>query len=314
MADSTARIRLLEAELAETRERLAQEKARLRHAREEWERTFDAIEDYVTILAPDKRILRLNRAIADAFGCRRSEAVGKPCHQAFWGRETTCTGCPAALVLDDRRPHTAEFENRRVGKCFLVSASPIIDPAGRIEGIVYVTKDITFKKEAEKNLRRAYADMERKVRERTAELDFKSSNLEEANTALRMMLKAREEDRRELEARMTSNIEKLVRPCLDRLRQTRLSDAQREYLGLLESHVREMLSPFANTLASPVLNLTPREIQVANMVKNGRTNKEMASLLGVSIRAVEFHRENIRRKLGLTRRKANLRAHLMSLP
>lgn len=304
---------MLEAELGDIKNRLELEREHLSQAREEWERTFDSIEDFVTILDPDRRIRRMNRSIADAFGCSRSEAIGKYCYQVFWNRPLTCNGCPAARVIKDRQPHTAEFENRMLDRCFLVSASPIINPAGQLEGIVYVTKDITFKKETEKQLRRAHDDMERKIRERTAELDSKSSYLEEANTALRMMLKAREEDRSDLESRMISNIEKLVSPCLDQLRQTKLSHAQSEHLRLLEEHIKGMLSPFANTLASPVLNLTPREIQIANMVKNGRSNKEMASVLGLSNRAVEFHRENIRRKLGLTRKKANLRTHLMSM-
>jgi len=306
-------------ELTETRKRLEAEKAshrrtesHLRLAREEWERTFDAIDDFITILAPDKRILRLNRAIAEAFDCKRASAVGTHCYKAFWDRDQTCKGCPTAKVLKDHKPHFAEFENHRVKKSFLVSASPIISPSGKLEGIVYVTKDITFKKKAEEKLLKAYDDLELKVKERTAELDFKSRHLEEANTALRMMLKAREEDRREIETRMMSNINRLIHPCIDQLRQTPLTEPQQTTVKQLEEHLTQILSPFATNLSSPVFHLTPREIQIANMVKNGKTNKEIAALVTVSVRAVEFHRENIRRKLGLTGSKANLRTHLMT--
>jgi DNA-binding CsgD family transcriptional regulator len=150
------------------------------------------------------------------------------------------------------------------------------------------------------------------VRERTAELALKSSNLEEANTALRLMLKAREEDRRELETRMLSSVHKLVSPYLDCLRQGHLTAVQKEYVAVLESNIEQIMSPFASTLSSPSLNLTPREIQIANLIKSGRTTKEMAGLLNISARAVEFHRENIREKLGLKNQKANLRSHLLS--
>jgi DNA-binding CsgD family transcriptional regulator len=199
-----------------------------------------------------------------------------------------------------------------MGKYFLVSASPIFNDGGRLEGFVHVTKDITLQKNAEKKLIEAYDSLERKVRERTAELALKSSNLEEANTALRLMLKAREEDRRELETRMLSSVHKLVRPYLDCLRQGHLTAVQKEYVAVLESNIEQIMSPFASTLSSPSLNLTPREIQIANLIKSGRTTKEMAGLLNISARAVEFHRENIREKLGLKNQKANLRSHLLS--
>ncbi|MGD8542997.1 MAG: LuxR C-terminal-related transcriptional regulator, partial [Desulfobacteraceae bacterium] len=314
------RIQELETELAELRTRLDSEQAcrlesesRIRKSRDEWERTFEAIEDYVTILDAEKRIVRMNRAIRCAFGSQQpQETVGRYCYDVFWQRRTPCNRCPAILVQQDFGPHTAEFENRRMGKYFLVSASPIFNDGGRLEGFVHVTKDITLQKNAEKKLIEAYDSLERKVRERTAELALKSSNLEEANTALRLMLKAREEDRRELETRMLSSVHKLVRPYLDCLRQGHLTTVQKEYVAVLESNIEQIMSPFASTLSSPSLNLTPREIQIANLIKSGRTTKEMAGLLNISARAVEFHRENIREKLGLKNQKANLRSHLLS--
>ncbi|HRR21270.1 MAG TPA: hypothetical protein P5054_07255 [Desulfomonilia bacterium] len=39
----------------------------------------------------------------------------------------------------------------------------------------------------------------------------------------------------------------------------------------------------------------------------------MSDLLTISKRAVEFHRNNIRDKLGLKKEKANLRSYLLSL-
>ena len=245
------RIQQLEAELADLRSRLdhgqgsaAHDENRIGQSRDEWERTFDAIEDYVTILDAEKRIVRMNRAIRNAFASNPAETVGRFCYEVFWHRRTPCSGCPAILVQQDRRPHTAEFKNRRMGKNFLVSASPIFNNSGRLEGYVHVTKDITLQKKAEQELIEAYDNMECKVRERTAELALKSSNLEEANTALRLMLKAREEDRRELETRMLSSVHKLVRPYLDRLLQGRLTAVQKECVTMLENNIEQIMSPF----------------------------------------------------------------------
>ncbi|OQY59458.1 MAG: hypothetical protein B6245_06610 [Desulfobacteraceae bacterium 4572_88] len=309
-------------------------------AQKEWERTFDAIDDFVTILDTEKRILRMNRAIARTFVSDPELTVGRHCYRLFWKRSSPCRGCPASLVLEDHASHTAEFENHRLEKTFLVSASPIFDETRHLIGIVHVTKDITRRKHAENALRMAYDEMEVKVRERTAELteanahlrkeiaerkrteslllrrkaelDFKSRHLEEANIALKMMLKVRAEDKRELEEKVLSNVRELILPYLEKLRHAKLTPEQAESMDMLRANIDDIISPFANTLSSKYLNLTPKEIQVANLVKSGKTNKEMAELLNVSQRAIEFHRENIRKKLGVRNKKINLRSHMMS--
>jgi DNA-binding CsgD family transcriptional regulator len=58
---------------------------------------------------------------------------------------------------------------------------------------------------------------------------------------------------------------------------------------------------------------TPREIDVAALVREGKTSKEIADLLNVSVSAVDFHRKKIRKKLGLKNDKSNLRSHLLTL-
>ena len=168
------------------------------------------------------------------------------------------------------------------------------------------------KKNMEKKLQDAHDLLEQRVEERTQELQMKSENLEEMNTALKVLLKKREEDKFELEEKVIYNIKEMVQPFLEKLGRTRLDDRQRTFLEILESNLDDIVSPFARKLSTRYLNLTPSEIQIANLVKQGKTTKEIAELLSLSTRTIESHRDSIRKKLGIKNQKANLRTHLMS--
>jgi DNA-binding CsgD family transcriptional regulator len=154
---------------------------------------------------------------------------------------------------------------------------------------------------------------EEALKERELELELQSQKLEETNTALRVLLKAREEDKRELEEKVLTNVKELVTPYLSYLKKAGLDTRQKAYLEIVESNLNDIISPFLHNISSKYLNLTPREIQVAALVKEGKATKEIAEILNLSLNAVDFHRKNIRGKLGLTNKKANLRSHLLSL-
>ena len=154
---------------------------------------------------------------------------------------------------------------------------------------------------------------ERELQKREEELEIKSRNLEELNTALKVLLKHREDDRSELEERILSNVKELVLPYLEKLKKTPLKGDQLAYTNIIESNLDDILSPFLRKMTSKYLNLTPREIQIATLIREGRTTKEISEVLKISSRAVEFHRDNIRVKLGLKNKKANLRSFLLSL-
>jgi PAS domain S-box-containing protein len=137
-------------------------------------------------------------------------------------------------------------------------------------------------------------------------------NLAETNAALRVLLRQRGEDRKELEEALLINVKNSVAPYVDKLMKTRLTPDQLVLLENIESHLTEITSPLLRKLANQFLVLTPMEIRVAGFIRDGKTTKEIAQILHASEKSVLFHRQNIRGKLGLKRKKVNLRSHLVS--
>jgi len=149
------------------------------------------------------------------------------------------------------------------------------------------------------------------LRKRENELTAKATELEEANAALRVLLKKRDEDRKELEEKFLFNIQELVYPFLDRLKTTRLASKQKSYLAVVESNLNSLISPYGKAFPDGFLKLTPAELQVANFITRGKTTKEIADILNLSNKTIESHRKNIRKKIGIKNKKVNLRTQLL---
>ena len=151
------------------------------------------------------------------------------------------------------------------------------------------------------------------LKESTKELEIEKSNLEETNIALKVLLKKREGDRKDIEYNILTNARTLIDPYFDKIRKTKLDSQQNAFLNIIESNLQEITSQFARNISMRDLNLTPTEIQVANMIKQGNSSKEIAGIMHVSQRTVDAHRRNIRKKIGLVQRRTNLRSYLLSL-
>ena len=191
----------------------------------------------------------------------------------------------------------------------------LVDGQGRVRNI-FLTVDMipgTKKSVASFIDITDWKEAERGLKKREEELRTKSRNLQELNTALRVLLKQREQDREEFEEKVLTNVREFVLPYIEKIKKDRLDLKYRAYVDILESNLQDIISPFSHKLSSQYLHLTPREIQVANFIKGGKTSKEIADLLNVSRSAIDIHRYRIRNKLGLNNKKANLRSHLSHL-
>jgi PAS domain S-box-containing protein len=237
-------------------------------------------------------------------GYARDELIGKSARVAYESdKEFERVGKVKYAEIRKRGIGTVETRlKRKDGSVFdVLLSSCAYDSTNLSKGVIFTASDITESKQAEEALRK-----------RKSELMQRSQQLEEVNTTLKVLLKQRENDKKEIEESLTTNIKELVLPQLERLRKSQLAHDQINLLDSLEANIKEIISPFATKLSSKFLNLTPSELQIASLIKYGRTTKEIAELLHLSPNTILFHRHNLRRKLGLIHEKANLVSYLRS--
>ena len=202
---------------------------------------------------------------------------------------------------------------RGEAKWFETFKTPVVDNDGQILGTTGYARDITERKLLEEALKKANEELESKIDERTKELKAKTRRFQEFNTTLRVLLNQREEYKAEVEESILMNVRSLIVPYIAKLKTSRLSGDQMSYLSLIESHILEITSPFSKRISGKDFDLTPTEIQTAGLIKEGKSTKEIAEFLNVSENTVSSNRFHIRKKLGLTNKKINLRYYLKYL-
>jgi two-component system sensor kinase FixL len=182
--------------------RRKQTEGELRRANNDWEVTFNAITDPVSIHDKDFRIIRVNKAFAAGFGMKPGEVVGKRCYEIIHGTEEPWPDCPHQHTLACGKPTTEEFPEAHLGRYLQVSASPIFDDRNDVVGSVHIVKDITERKGAEEALQRARDELEERVQARTAELVEANEQLVAANAQLEKESERREQAEQTLRERL----------------------------------------------------------------------------------------------------------------
>ena len=171
----------------------------------------------------------------------------------------------------------------------------------------------------EKNLIDAVAKQLSKIIERKkieiqlkrskAELTEQKLSLERKNVALKELIGQIEIEKKNIEENVIANVNESILPILRKIRRV---SGNRRYIELLEYHLRDMTSSFAKKMKQMV-KLSPREIEICNLIKGNLTSKEISRLLFVSPQTVEKHRKNIRKKLKLSHKKVNLTSFIQQL-
>lgn len=281
----------------------------LKESEEKYRTIFDNANDEIIYLDVHGNIVEVNDRGVEMFGYKREEIIGKKFSEI------------GVLSPEDSQRKTAKFKGwvdrkpmymreiyayRKDGTKICVEANvSFVSKGDETKGILVVVRDITERKRTEETLEKYRDQLEEQVNERT-------KSLEEANIALKILLKRREKDKAELEEKMLSNVKELVLPFLEKLNNEDLNEMQKAFTDIIEYNLNDIISPFVKELSSKYLNLTATEVRIANVIKQGKTTKEIAGLLKMAPRTVDIHRYNIRKKLGINNKKADLTTYLLS--
>ena len=314
----------------------------LRESEERYRSLLTSSPDPIVVYTMNGTATYVNPAFEQTFGFSGEDVSGK---QIDFVPEENWPETQSAIQSMLRGKKIKLFETKRLtkdGRVLDVQISSTIykNRDGRQAGNIVILRDISAQKQAEQELKKYHDHLEDRVKERTGELakinvqlqqeveerkrveralrkrevqlKAQSHHLEEVNTALKVLLKQREEDKKELGEVVLSNVKELIFPYVERLKRGRLNTIQQTLVDIMESNLDNIISPFISRLSSKYFNLTSTEIKIANLVKEGKTNKEIAELLYLSKNTILFHRHNIRSKLNLKHKKINLRSHLLS--
>ncbi|MFA6457207.1 MAG: PAS domain S-box protein [Bacteroidota bacterium] len=167
-----------------TEQKQSEEKLSL--AKEEWERTFNAITDPIIVLDTQFHILKANKAMASVFDSEPEGILGLRCYEAVHGKKSPPDLCPHAKMLKDGCPHSVEIYEQKLGGNYVVSVSPLHTPEGTLYGSIHIARNITDRKEMETALRESEQKY-RKIFENVQDIFFQTDlagNIQEISPSI----------------------------------------------------------------------------------------------------------------------------------
>ncbi len=148
------------------------------------------------------------------------------------------------------------------------------------------------------------------LKQRENAIVAQSKKLEETNTAFKVILQQRNIDLDTVGKNIRFNMEKLIMPYLDELFTYQSNPKCKALIQAVKENLKEITAPHVRKMSTQYERLSPKEIEVINLIRQGKRSKDIAEIMGVSKAAIDFHRNNIRKKLHLQNKKVNLRTYL----
>lgn len=264
---------------------------------------FDNNPDGISVLDRDLNILGVNHAMERWYE-HRMPLQGKKCFEAYHDRRTPCESCPTRQAVTSRKSVVGvvpyDTEHGKAGTQELLSF-PLFDDRNEVIGVIEYVRDISRLEEEE----RVFETLK-------SRLQLQDQTLHEQETALRVLLRQRGREEAAPARNVASSVSHLVLPLVSQLEGRLRDEESLELVAQIREALAELTSPFVRSLASAAHGFTQRELEVASAIVAGRSSKEISAALGITTKAVSFHRTNMRRKLGLGRSE-NLRARLVEL-
>jgi len=284
----------------------------LKESEEKYRQFFRTSRDFTFVTSREGKIIDMNDAALELFGYDSLEELRQLQVPDLYVRPEEREELYNKVVeCGYTKEHPADLR-RKDGSIrrTLITAVGQYDDDDCLTGLQGTIRDVTEQRQNEEELKKYREKLEVLVAERTRELEDKTKNLQEVNTTLNVLLQKREEDKKILEENLVANISSLVLPYLEQLKKNNLDMQQQFCLNTIEKNLDEIVSPLLKNIQQ--FNMTPREIQIAYLIKDGKTTKEIATALGITEGSIATHRKNIRKKLGMDR-TSNLQSQLRFL-
>jgi PAS domain S-box-containing protein len=280
-----------------------------------------AFETHEGILVTDasQRILRVNNEFSHIYGYSSEEAIGhRPSFLCSKLHDEDFYHALWASIEQDGYWHGEIWDKRKSGEVFplWLTITAVKDANGQqVTHYVGTFMDITAIKQAEKILLNARQLLENQVATTQLELEKIKEESQEITTALNVLLKHQQQDKADAQCELSRQLEGTVLPFLKKLKNANRDKSQLRLLDILESNLHYLVKTYGNdgSLSSIYQKLTPVEILVASMVRQGLPSKLIATSLHISLGTVSIHRKHIRKKLGLYSKGVNLSSYLKSL-
>lgn len=269
---------------------------------EQFKQIFALSPDGIFISALDGgKIIEVNDAMLVIFGYNYKKTIGSTALELnIWAKPNE-RDLLVKKLLKGNVIQNAEVVLRRIsGELFYAAISVGFIVFKEKKCLIITVRDIDKQKKTAEALKKAYS-----------ELKAKENLLEHKDIAFREVVNAIEFEKKALKDEVVINVNEIILPILKRFRLK--SGTLSKYVDLLEKSLMTLVSSFGRRLIEKNIKLTPKEIEVCNMIKSGLTTKEIAGLLDASPMTIDKHRNNIRKKLGLAKKDINLTSFLQSL-
>jgi PAS domain S-box-containing protein len=277
----------------------------LRDAEARYRGLIEFLPDAVIVSNAEERIVFANPAAARLIGASAPEKlVGRSVFEFFHTSSHATVRARSQAALAEGVAGPAER------RCVVRSDQTVLDVDTAVTPIQFdnqpcvlrVNRDVTARVQAEEELL-----------QKDREISLQLGKIEKLNAALTALLEHREQESQRHLASLHTTLEQIVLAHVETLKGTILTADQRILIEVIEANLRNVAASFVRQLDAWKLQLTPTEIQVADMVRLGKRTKEIARLLHVSPSAIAFHRNNLRIKLGLTGQPINLVSYLRTM-